>query len=429
MTTRSAARLSAVAILFACAASSLKAQEVTWVETSFHRVHLLNGNFIDGQVLKVTDNDVFLRLSAGDMAIRKNTIDRIELVKMRSIKEKPKLDPPLKKVPAAEIGTPLQRLKSASSFPPAPASDELIQNVGAILSRLKIAKPDQKDGLIEQLAGMPHAGAYEASLIPTVDEEAAYALRSALLRSKDPQAAPYLVRALDSDKAYVQMTALSLLGILGTVDDCRSIRPFLSDSFVPAVRSMAIETLQQLKDVSSLGVIADLVGVRDDAIRLAAINAALELGLQNDRGALVSDSIRRNLNGSQGKVAKELLSAITRGKFTDLWSAAVPFLSDSDPLLRKTAAFTLQTLAVPDSIEAIVIRLQQEEDTRILVELANAAAKLKSSSAIPALIRLLGNDSNDVVQAAAAALTVTTHERFGTNKAKWTEWWDRNSAR
>jgi len=409
------------------AARALSAQDSQWVETKFHRVYLLNGNFIDGQVVKVGEADVLLRLPAGDMSIRKNTVDRIELMKMRSLREKPRLDPPLKKAAPSEIGSPLQRLKSGTTFAPAPVPEELIQNVGAFLSRLKVAKPDQKDGLIEQLAGLSQAGPYLASLLPTVDEESAYMLRNALMRSRDPNATPYLVRALDSDKAYVQMSAINLLGNLGTVDDARSIRPFLSDLYPSAVRAQAIEALQQLKDGTSLQAIADLVGSTDDMIRVPAITASLELGLQTDRMDLVSASVRQALASGQGRVAKELLGAVTRGRFTALWTAVLPFMSDSDPVLRRAAALTLETLAVPDCADAVVNRLNQEDDAITLVGLSKAASKVKSRAAIPALIRLLGHENPNVVQGAGAALTLITREKYGTNKDKWTEWWDRVS--
>jgi len=233
------AGLAAVALFLCWGTMVLRAQEITWVETRFHRVHLLNGNFIDGHVQGVSDTDIHLRLPVGEMMIRKNTIDRIELLKIRSILEKPKLDPPIKKSAPGKAPAPVLRAASAAAFEPAPASEELIQNVAAVLSRMKIAKPDQMDALVEQLAGLPQAGAYLASLLPTVEEQSGYMLRSALMRTKDPEAAPYLIRALDSDKLSVQINALTLLGILGNPDHARSIRPFLNDS-VAAVKATAI---------------------------------------------------------------------------------------------------------------------------------------------------------------------------------------------
>ena len=416
----------ATVLLLACTAPSLGAQEITWVETRFHRVHLQNGNFIDGHVLRVTDSDVLLRLPVGEMSIRKDTVDRIELMKLRSIFEKPKLDPPLKKAAAAKAGEPAPRVKSDGSFPTAPASPELIENVARLQARLKIAKPDQKADLVDQMARLNEAGAYLASLLPTVEEGMADMIRSALMRSKDPESGPYLVGALESDKPFVRIHALTLLGILGNGEHARSIQPFLNDP-IPAVRATAIQALQQLSDAPSIAAIADLVGESDDMVRLAAINAALELGRIHDKMDLVAEAIRRYLNGSEGRPAKELLSAVGRGRMAGLWQSVTAFLNDADPILRKSAALTLQIIAAPESTDAVVIRLDLEDDPRILIELTKAASVLKASAAIPSLIRLLRNGDDHVVQSSAAALAQLTHQEFGTREDKWTEWWERNS--
>ncbi|HLY08977.1 MAG TPA: HEAT repeat domain-containing protein, partial [Planctomycetota bacterium] len=314
------------------------------------------------------------------------------------------------------------------SFPPAPASSELIDNVRMLLSRLKIAKPDQKDGLILQLSGLSDSGAYQASLLPTSEEETVYYLKSSLMRSKDPEAVPYLVHALESDKLFVQLESITLLGILGNLDVTRHLRPFLADS-VPAIKSAAIGALQQLADPYAVEGIAELVGDQDDMVRVAAINASLELGKTHNRMDLVSESVRRNLNGADGRVAKELLSMVSRGKMAELWKSVLPFLSDPDALLRKTAAVTLQGIEVPETAEIVVTRLQQEDDLRTLIELTRAASKIKSTTAVPALIHLLGHADPDVVQASAASLEALTRQHFGTNKSKWTQWWDLNQTK
>src|SRR5687768_4428544 len=54
----------------------------------FHRVHLRNGNVIDGDLIGLTDREAVLKLSVGHIAIRRTQIEKIEFVKMRSITEK-----------------------------------------------------------------------------------------------------------------------------------------------------------------------------------------------------------------------------------------------------------------------------------------------------------------------------------------------------
>src|SRR6266498_3822034 len=78
--------------------AALQAQDGQWVETRFNRVFLRNGNFIDGHLIGETNQSVRMKLITGEMTIRKDTIEldsigrpRVELIKMRSYQELPKL--------------------------------------------------------------------------------------------------------------------------------------------------------------------------------------------------------------------------------------------------------------------------------------------------------------------------------------------------
>src|SRR5690349_18092871 len=54
----------------------------------FHRVHLRNGNVIDGTLLSLTDDMATLRLPSGEMSIKRGMIEKIEFIKMRSLLER-----------------------------------------------------------------------------------------------------------------------------------------------------------------------------------------------------------------------------------------------------------------------------------------------------------------------------------------------------
>src|SRR5688572_16477160 len=62
-------------------------QDPGYTYTIFHRVHLRNGNCIDGDLVGKTDLQVTLKLSVGEIHIRRTQIDRIEFVKMKSYNE------------------------------------------------------------------------------------------------------------------------------------------------------------------------------------------------------------------------------------------------------------------------------------------------------------------------------------------------------
>src|SRR5688572_11443006 len=70
-------------------APATKPDPVNWVESRFHRVHLKNGNFIDGELVRKDQRLVVLKLKAGDFGIRADMINRVEYVKVRSLAENP----------------------------------------------------------------------------------------------------------------------------------------------------------------------------------------------------------------------------------------------------------------------------------------------------------------------------------------------------
>ena len=90
-------KMNALILAAALAQGSLgDAQEIT-AEVTFTRVHLVNGNFIDGELVSNAANEVVLKLKFGEITIRRDRIARdvdgkfrVELVKMRSLTEKAK---------------------------------------------------------------------------------------------------------------------------------------------------------------------------------------------------------------------------------------------------------------------------------------------------------------------------------------------------
>src|SRR5437867_3665099 len=68
---------------------AVPAQDSGFVEVHFNRFHHKNGNFIDGESILQKTDDVILKLKSGEIAIRRDTIDRIEFIKLRGLSEKP----------------------------------------------------------------------------------------------------------------------------------------------------------------------------------------------------------------------------------------------------------------------------------------------------------------------------------------------------
>src|SRR6185436_15937694 len=223
-------RITTAAVLMVLGLSALGfAQEssYTWVETRFHRVHLRNGNFIDGNVTGLSDRAVSLKLMVGEMNIRRDSIDRIELIKMRSLLEKPKLDPPLKQMTAkpTAVGAP----RGIEPIIPVPQVEAALKsNVSAILGRMRIANPDQREELLVDLSRLPNAGPYLASQMGTVNDESVEYVGRALSIMKDPESLPYIAAHLQSSRELVVIQALKLVADLEDPNWVQFARPLLN---------------------------------------------------------------------------------------------------------------------------------------------------------------------------------------------------------
>jgi hypothetical protein len=147
---------------------------------------------------------------------------------------------------------------------------------------------------------------------------------------------------------------------------------------------------------------------------------------------------------------------------------ALPFvlaqIDERDAGRRFWSTFLLSELAYPEAIPAIVSRLFDEDDgTRRVARLAARAVAevapeplvelldrivadpeagreqrvatletlgdMRDPIVVPALIGALGDESEEVSQAARRALMTVTRQDFGAESRKWLAWWGTNSAR
>ncbi|HVR83228.1 MAG TPA: hypothetical protein VMU54_02885, partial [Planctomycetota bacterium] len=107
-----------LAFVFGLSTAALCQDDGRWSETQFHRVHLRNGNFVDGKVIRLSDKEVVLKLTPGELCLRMDLVDRIELIKMKSYSEKSiDIQKPVARPPGGDTKAP-----SPSSAPPAAVS-------------------------------------------------------------------------------------------------------------------------------------------------------------------------------------------------------------------------------------------------------------------------------------------------------------------
>jgi HEAT repeat protein len=423
-------RIATAAVLMVLGLSALGfAQEsYTWVETRFHRVHLRNGNFIDGNVTGLTDREVSLKLrEAGDMNIRRDSIDRIELIKMRSLLEKPKLDPPLKKVapkptavgtkPAVEPIVPIPQVEAA-----------LRSNVSAILGRMRIATPDQREELVVELSRMPNAGPYLASQMGTVNDDSVEYVAAALRSMKDPESLPYIAAQLESTRELVVIQAVKLVGDLEDANWVRFVRPMLSHSQA-AVRSSAIATLSRLGDRESLPAILDMLGESERAVRSGAIVAAITLGRKFDEVELVSKSFKLALRNPSKEALVDLLSGAARLRDASLWEAVVPFVRESDADVRVAAVDALAGMGAKEAVDGLLSQMRMETDRKARLSMTKCASALKSFKLMEPLVAWLRDEDEDIAKAAHKALEIIAGKRMAPDYAAWNSFMEANRDR
>lgn len=418
--------IGALVLLFLSRAQLLGAQETSWVDTQFHRVFLRNGNAIDGNITYETPRDIKLRLMlAGDMWVAKNSIDHIEVVKMRSLREAPKVFVPVVAMTKAAPSAPAVQSRLLKLAPPE-VSAEIKARVAEVLQAAQIARnEDDWDHLIDLLTRLERPGAYLASLMPDLEPPVAAFVRKVLEKTFDPDVTPYLLSALDSDRPDIQAHAIALLGNSSDPRLIERLRPLL-DGGSPAVRAAAIGSLTALGDSDSLERIARLMGDPDNAVRIAAINSALRIGGRDAKMPLVARTIRELLLSSKGRTTVDLLQAAARTHEKDLSDSVEGFLRDGDVVVRRAAVQALVSLAVPGQIGSIVNRLQLEDDTPTKTQLVRLAGVLRAHEAIGTLIELLRSEDRELIGATVKSLEDITHQRFGQDHSRWQTWWEQN---
>lgn len=382
------------------------AQDARPSETRFHRVHLRNGNFVDGDLIKDTEREVMLRLKFGEFVIRRDQVSRIELVKIAGAGEAPKVVTPARK--------PGPAVKPAAA-PPA--------RLAALVHSLKRATGDAKYEILQEIIGLgPEAVDPLVELLAGPDEELRPFIAAALIEKKEPRTLPRVTPLLAHPGAGVRSEAARVVAGLGDRSGAAHVRPLLADP-APRVRESAIAAVEALEGASGLDPAARLLLDPDGTVRNRAIRACFTL---SDRHGLAEDLARLLVNAletSRGEATADLLGALGTLGRRDLAPRLLPRLGDDLPRVRAAAVGALANLGA--GADEILELLPRERDFRVRAQLALAAQKLKLQRAIDPLIAWLSGGEPEPRELAVRALRALTGQDHGTDAGKWTEWWAR----
>jgi HEAT repeat protein len=403
-------------LAFAFLALLPSTQDVDVQESRFHRVHLKNGNFIDGTLIKDTPQEIVLKLKQGNLTIGRHLVETVEFVRMRSTAEKTVKPPP---APGLQVPPPAN--------PPAPGPkvetpEEVRKKMDDILGRFRLSKDENATLPAEELAALGDDGAaYLASRLPELDAKLQMHAASALAGLKSVRAAGVLEELLSHSSAQVRATAIMALSGLGEAEKLRTLPRMLKDPD-PGVRRVLVRSLSGVQEKDWFSPLTDLIGDEDREIRSQALMTSGQLaarhGLYDDYLRLLQSSLNRAT--AEGRA--DLIAAIGGVVRPDTWKLLTPYLRDSEPVVRAATALALMNLGTPESGSDVAAAMPLERDTLTRVYLAGAAQRLRLPKAVVPLIEWLGEPQEEIRKVAAVALQTITGEALGSDRAKWEEW-------
>lgn len=397
-------------------------------ELRFHRVHLRNGNFIDGHVVKQTSTEVVLKLKAGEMGIKRDQIENVELVRMKSnnvvreFLQGPKVTPKTPGVVTPPKGADV-KVTGAESTP-----GEIRKRVEVLVWRLKTQKGDEKQFNLAELGPLGEEGLiYLLSKAPEFDLALLDATAAAVIQLKPtPKVTAAAEQLLKSENTKVRAMAVSILGATQSESDkLQFLRPSLKDTD-PRVREQVLSMLGSSTDQDLFGDMTELCGDVDPEVRGRALRIAKNIAEKHGLKDQYVRTVVGNLGSSDAGVRSDSAAVLGSTGMPESWNHLVPVLNDPEPRVRAVAAQALMNLGAPESGETVLGALVREQDKWARIALAGAAEKLKLAKAIEIFVDWMGDQDADVKKAAQVALTLLTGENLGPDRQRWVDWWDKH---
>jgi len=389
-----------------------------FTETRFHRVHLRNGNFVDGALVRQDVRGVVLKLKVGEMTIRQDQIDHVELVKLRSIADKPEITKPVKPPIGVIDRPPVTPDPTATKSTP----EAVRKRVDEMLRVLKLSKNDNDTLSVDELSGLgEEAAAYLAARLPDLEAKLQMHAASALGALKSPKATGILEQHLKHSAPLVRAYASQALASMGEQEKLRYLPKMLQDPDA-GVRRNTIGMLGGVEDRDWYTPVSDLIMDRDDEVRRQALHISRQLAARHGMDEEYMNLLVGNLGRASGTVRADVIAGISGLGKQDAWKSIAPYLRDSDSGVRAAAALGIMNLGPTDAAGDIVDALVLERDRLARVYLAGAAQKLKAAKAVEPLVEWMNDPDQDIRRIASLALQTITGQNFGLDAGKWAEW-------
>jgi len=417
-----------LASLVLCAAL---APQDSWKDT--HRIHLRNGNALDGRLEKVGEKEILVRWTPGVLLwIKTMDVVKIEEITIRTINSEPRKVPLHEAPPGKEAPAP------ADEGPPPRDPKRPQSDIDKFFTRILAADNMTSEILAKEVRGLGLEGAKAIiAELPLMDQPKTDLALVALDQMRDLPIDRELRGLLESKRSDIRAGICKILGNRGS-GSLGSIAGLLRDP-APKVRIAALMALGNSGDSSMLNAISDLALDPDPMVRSRAIRAAEEMSarIQGDTDLALRwlSQLTRGPAGSvaeiAGGIARLAERAVEGFPTDDVRHRFAELLTDREPSTRAAAAFALSSVRPAEaSAESIINALSGERDPRAAVSMCEALGKLKVHKSIETLIDRLREDSKDVRPAAQRALEkIAGNAEFGGDYEKWNQWFEQNKGR
>lgn len=397
-------------------------------EIQFHRVFLKNGNVIDGQMIQQTPQAVLLRIRGGEMSIRMDSVERVEFIKIKSLK-----DTAVVLRPVTSSAPPPKGPEAAPAVPGRTPTDIKLDSstneaVQALIEEYGKADVEKKQFLLNKMIGMGgQVQTYLASVISRFDRDQVPLVLTALAQTKNADLVPVMGSGIAAGDPAMRLNLVMALGMLGIPSALSQITPSLKDQD-PAIRTAAVTAISILPSPDAFDALLPCVTEPDRETRTRAIGALNDMASKNGRKRDLGDALVAGLPNSGSNLQTDLLFALGRGGHTSLWSSILPYLSSDSVAVRKAAAEALTELAVPESADGVLGAAGSEKDSKVRAALARTFQKLGRIQAGGLLISWLADPDVATKNAVRTALAALAGQDLGADLAKWETWWEKAKA-
>ena len=397
----SKAVLSIALLVSSAGMAAAQQQGEGWVYTRFFRVHLRNGNCVDGDLVKKTDKEVILKLSSGEISFRMDQIEKLEFVKMKSYNEpalllSKKTEPKEPEVsvtgkpPTPPVAAP--EASDSGEAPPANISQEIVTTVEQAILLWKKSSDKERQDLGETLIGMG------APVVPYLE----FLLEK---RSRTTPAEP---------------VALALVSL--AEDRFIDLCPKLMSSSSGMLRQAVMAGLAKASSARRMPILLDAMDDSDPSVWKAATDAVLKAASSDSDKRDVADQIASRIRTSKNNLG--LAVALSRLGGRAAHDALWDLVNDNNENNRQVGLHGVGLLADPEDGIRVTALFNDRSET-IRKAACQAIGKMRYAKAAGDLVNLLIDPSEGLQKNARWALVQVTGRQLADTNEAWQDWWEK----